>query len=147
MCGRFKHEEVKMESTLVLIKPDVVKAGLVGRIISFYEDNKMQIDGMYQEVPSQAVLSRHYEEHVGKDFYAGLLAFMTSGPVVVLKLTGHGAVSVVRELNGATNPKKARAGTLRYLYGQSVQQNAVHGSADIVSADRELAIWFPQINA
>lgn len=136
-----------MESTLVLIKPDVVKAGLVGRIISFYEDNKMQIDGMYQEVPSHEILSRHYEEHIGRDFYPGLLAFMSGGPVVVLKLSGHGAVSVVRELNGATNPKKARAGTLRYLYGQSVQQNAVHGSADALSAERELAIWFGDRNA
>lgn len=133
-----------MESTLVLIKPDCVKAGLVGRIIGFYEDNKLQIDGLYQVVPSLEILKQHYAEHIGRDFYESLLANMTSGPVVVLKLTGHNAVAVVRHLNGATDPRKAEPGTLRYLYGQSVQQNAVHGSSEPETAKRELDLWFNQ---
>lgn len=131
-----------MESTLVLIKPDCVKAGLVGRIIGFYEDNKLQIDGLYQAVPSMDILKQHYLEHLGRDFYDSLLAFMSSGPVVAIKLTGHNAVAIVRNLNGATDPRKSEPGTLRYLYGQSVQQNAVHGSADPTSAKRELDLWF-----
>lgn len=131
-----------MESTLVIIKPDAVKAGLLGRIIAIYEDNGLLIDALYSEVPSFEKLARHYAEHIGKPFYESLLTFMSSGTVVAIKASGPHAVELVRELNGTTNPKEARPGTVRYLYGTNVQRNAVHGSADQAAAANELAIWF-----
>lgn len=131
-----------MEKTLVLIKPDAVQKHLIGRIITMYEQNGLVIDGMYMRQLDEAILSEHYAEHVERDFYPSLLAFMQEGEVVVLRVSGDDAVSKVREINGATNPAKSRPGTIRYIYGESVQRNTVHGSANIEDAKRELEIWF-----
>lgn len=131
-----------MEKTLVMIKPDAVAKKLIGRIISMYEENGLSIEDMYIEHLEKESLQKHYEEHEKRDFYSTLIEFMTEAEVVVMKLVGENAIQVVREINGATNPSKARPGTIRYLFGESVQRNVVHGSATLEEAERELAIWF-----
>lgn len=133
---------VQMENTLVIIKPDAVANKLVGRIISMYEENGLYLEGMYISKLDKKALAEHYAEHVDRDFYSSLIEFMTESEVVVLKLSGENAIELVREINGATNPSKARAGTIRALFAESVQRNSVHGSANKEDAERELNIWF-----
>ena len=131
-----------MSKTLVLIKPEAVEKGIIGDIIKIYENNRLRVSAIKMLIPSKALLEKHYEEHLGRDFYPELEAFMMSGPLVALCLEGKDAVNVVRELNGSTNPLKAKVNTIRYLYGTNVQMNAVHGSADEEAAKRELELWF-----
>ncbi len=131
------------ERSLVIIKPDAVKQKLMGRIISIYEENGLRIDEAYTTVPTREKLSKHYEEHVGRDFYEPLIEFMSGGQVVVMIVAGQNAVEIVREINGATNPAKARPCTIRYKYGSNVQMNVVHGAANLEDAKREISIWFP----
>lgn len=131
-----------MEKTLVMIKPDAVAKKLIGRIISMYEENGLSVEGMYVQQLSKEALSKHYAEHAERDFYPRLIDFMTEREVVVIKLVGENAVNVVREINGATNPSKARPGTIRYLFGENVQRNSVHGSATKEDAENELKLWF-----
>ncbi len=94
------------QRTLVIIKPEAVKKKLIGRIISTYEENGLRIEDAYITVASKTLLEKHYEEHVGRDFYTPLLEFMSSGPVVLMVVAGENAVEVVREINGATNPAR-----------------------------------------
>ncbi|WP_240842885.1 nucleoside-diphosphate kinase [Acidaminobacter sp. JC074] len=131
-----------MEKTLVLIKPDAVKRGLIGKILSIYEENGLSICRLYKKHLNKELLAKHYEEHIHRDFYPSLVEFMLEDEVVVVEIQGDKAVSLVREINGATNPSKARPCTIRYIYGESVQRNVVHGSADLEDAKRELSIWF-----
>ena len=131
-----------MEKSLVLIKPDAVGRGLIGDIIKQYEINGLKIDALQMVIATTDILRKHYEEHITRDFYPELEAFMTSGSVVAMVVSGENAVEAVRELNGSTNPKKAKIGTIRFRYGLTVQQNVVHGSADIEQAQREIEIWF-----
>jgi nucleoside-diphosphate kinase len=131
-----------MENTLVLIKPDAVTRNLIGKIIKMYEENHLKVENMYMRTLDEDILAKHYAEHVNRDFYPSLIEFMQETPVVVLNIAGEDAVNKVREINGATNPSKSRPGTIRYIYGESVQRNAVHGSANIEDAERELSIWF-----
>ena len=134
------------QRSLVLIKPDGVKQNLIGKVISIYEENGLRIEAMYSTVPRREVLQEHYAEHVGRDFYEPLVNFMSSSEVVALIVAGENAVEIVREINGATNPAKARPCTIRYKYGTNVQKNVVHGSASIEEAHREIRIWFPEEN-
>lgn len=130
------------ESTLVIIKPDAVKKQKIGAILSVYEAHGLKLEAAYMCVPDLERIERHYEAHKGQPFYEALVRYMTSDRVFVMKLTGENAVEVVREINGATDPAKARVCTLRYLYGENVQHNAVHGSSSAQEAQRELALWF-----
>ena len=130
------------ESTLVIIKPDAVKKQKIGAILSVYEAHGLVLEDAYMCVPALSVVEKHYQAHKDKSFYASLVRFMTSDRVFVMKLTGENAVEVVREINGATDPAKARVCTIRYLYGDSVQFNAVHGSSSRDEAEEELALWF-----
>lgn len=134
-----------MEKTLVLIKPDAVRKKLIGTILRLYEEHGLVISDLQMMNPDQVLLEQHYEAHKGQPFYNPLLEFMTSGPLVAVCLSGENAVAVVREINGSTNPANARPCTIRYLYGTSVQQNAVHGSASIEEAELEIGIWFPEL--
>jgi len=131
-----------MEKTLVLIKPDAVSRKLIGRIINMYEENHLNIDALYKRALDEDILSRHYEEHINRDFYPSLVKFMQEGEVVVMQVSGDNAIAKVRDINGATNPDKARPCTIRYIYGESVQRNVVHGSANVEDAKKELDIWF-----
>ncbi|PKM51210.1 MAG: nucleoside-diphosphate kinase [Firmicutes bacterium HGW-Firmicutes-7] len=130
-----------MERTLVIIKPEAVIKKLAGKIISMYEDNRLDIIHAHRCLPTREVLGNHYQAHQGREFYDNLLDFMSSSEVIVLVLEGENVVSIVREINGSTNPLKARPGTIRYMFGETVQRNAVHGSESVEAARVEIEIW------
>ncbi|MBS7526482.1 nucleoside-diphosphate kinase [Fusibacter paucivorans] len=131
-----------MEKTLVIIKPDAVKRGLIGEIIKRYEAKQLTITKMMMLTPSRDTLVKHYAEHEGKSFFENLLAFMMSGDVVVMTITGPNAVAQVRKINGATKFLDAEMGTIRGDYGVDITANLVHGADSTDSAKKEIDIWF-----
>ena len=130
------------ERTLVLIKPDGVERGLVGRILARFEDRGLRIAGLRLVHADRALAERHYAAHAGKGFYEGLVAFITSGPLVAVVLEGPGAISMARTMIGATDPRKADPGTIRGDLAVDMGQNLVHASDSQESAATELALWF-----
>lgn len=130
-----------MERTLVIIKPEAVKRKLVGRIISIYEDNRLEIIHAHRVLATKEVLTQHYDELKDKSYFGEVLDYMSSSEVVVLILEGVNVVELVREINGVTNPANSRPGTIRYMYGTDIQANAVHGSSSVEVADHEIDIW------
>ncbi|NDD25605.1 MAG: nucleoside-diphosphate kinase [Actinobacteria bacterium] len=134
------------EQTLVLIKPDGVKRNLIGEIISRIETKGYVIKEIKKLTPSRELLAKHYAEHEGKPFYEPLVEFMLSGDVVAMKVEGNRVIEGFRALAGATDPTSALPGTIRgdlgRDWGTKVQQNLVHGSDSVESAERELALWF-----
>jgi nucleoside-diphosphate kinase len=133
------------QRTLVLLKPDAVRRGLVGKLIDRYESRGLTIVALEQRTIDEAQADRHYAEHVERDFYPPLRAFVTSGPLVALVLEGDEAVEVVRGINGATDGRKAAPGTIRGDWSLSNRENLVHGSDSPESAEREIALWFPDL--
>lgn len=131
-----------LESTFVMVKPDGVRRGLVGEIISRFERKGLMLDRMRMLTIDEELAGRHYAEHTEKPFFGELVAFITSGPVVAMQWTGESAVSVARTLMGPTNPAEAPPGTIRGDYGLIITENAVHGSDSPTSAERELGIFF-----
>ncbi len=131
-----------MERTLVLIKPDAVEQNLIGKILMKYEESGLMVENFYKKQAGRDLLDKHYIEHINRDFYPELAEFMSSGPIVAIRLKGNNAVEKVRMINGATNPKNSAPGTIRQMYGNDIQMNCVHGSASVVEAERELALWF-----
>jgi len=117
-----------METTLIIFKPDAVQRGLMGQIMSRFEDKGLQIVGCKLMTISQELASKHYESHAERPFYNGLVAFMTSSPVLVLALRGVGAISISRKMMGATFGSNAEPGTIRGDFGVSFSHNLVHGS-------------------
>lgn len=134
-----------MEKTLVLIKPDAVARGLVGNILARYEAKGLTIAAMDLRVVDAALADRHYAEHVEKGWYPELRAFITSAPLVALVLQGERAIEAVRMLNGATDSVAATPGTIRGDLSLSKSENVVHASDSAESAEREVAIWFPNL--
>ena len=133
-----------METTLIILKPDAVQRGLVGRIISRLEEVGLRIVGARFLKLSRQLAERLYEPHRGKPFYEGLLCFMTGSPVMVLAVRGLGAIAICRKLMGETFGSQAAPGTIRGDFGLSNSFNLVHGSDGPDSAQRELAIFFPR---
>jgi nucleoside-diphosphate kinase len=132
--------------TLVLLKPDAVERGLVGAITSRFENKGLRLVGMELRTLDKAILERHYEEHVGKGFYAELVEFMSRGPVIAMALEGpEDTWEIVRTMMGATNPAKSAPGTIRGDFGTLFTENLVHGSDSAESAARELGIFFPAL--
>ena len=131
-----------MEKTLVLIKPDAYKKHHTGDIIKRYEDEGLTILAMRLMKMTKEVAAKHYEEHIGRPYYAELESFMTSGPIVAMVLAGKDVIRKVRDLNGKTDPKEAAPGTIRQLYAASKGENAVHASDSPESAAREIRIFF-----
>lgn len=131
-----------MEQTLTIIKPDAVAAGHVGEIIARLEREGFQILGVKRLRLSEAQARKFYEVHRERPFYSSLVAFMTSGPVWVMALERHDAVAYLREVMGATDPAKAAPGTIRALFGESIERNAIHGSDSRENAKLELAFFF-----
>lgn len=132
------------DRTLVLLKPDAVERGLIGTILSRFESKNLKIVALELRKLDPEILARHYEEHVGKGFYAELVAFMSRGPVVALVVEGpENTWEVVRSMMGATNPKTAAPGTIRGDLGILFTENLVHGSDSSESALREIGIFFP----
>jgi nucleoside-diphosphate kinase len=125
-----------------MIKPDAVARGLVGRIVGRLEDVGLIVERLELGIVTPEQAAANYAEHAGKPFYDGLVAYITSGPVVKMVISGPEAVAVVRKLMGSTNPKDAAPGTIRGDYGLTLDANVIHGSDSPESAEREIAIFF-----
>jgi nucleoside-diphosphate kinase len=135
---------VSAERTLVLIKPDGVQRELVGEIVQRIERRGLKLVGLKMMWMSKDLAARHYAEHQGKPFYDGLIAFITSGPVVAMIWQGREAVSVVRSLMGATDPLKATPGTIRGDLALDHGMNLIHGSDSPARAQTEMALFFSE---
>ena len=133
-----------MEKTMLLVKPDGVKRGLIGEVISRVEAKKLAIRDIRMLQIDRELAHRHYEEHTEKPFFEELVSFITSGPVVAMVVEGEDAIAVVRELMGATDPKDAAPGTIRGDFAREITENIVHGSDSSTSAARELSLFFPK---
>lgn len=131
-----------MESTYLMIKPEAVRAGNWPDILAIVLRNRFRIQSMEMRTLSPDLARRFYAEHDGKPFFNDLVDYITSGTVIALRLQGEDAVQRLRQLVGATNPADAVPGTLRYMFGTSLQENAVHASDSTGSAERELRILF-----
>lgn len=131
-----------MERTLVILKPDAVQRGLVGAIIGRFEARGLKIVGLKLMQIGRDLAERHYAVHRGKPFYAGLIDYITSAPVVVMVLEGPQAVEIVRSTMGATRPGEAQAGTIRADYALTVGRNLVHGSDSLETARLEIELFF-----
>jgi nucleoside-diphosphate kinase len=133
------------QRTLVLLKPDAVRRGLVGEILGRFEAKGLTIVAMDLRTIDSDAADQHYAEHVERDFYPPLREFVTSGPLVALILEGDEAIDVVRALLGATDGRKAAPGTIRGDLSLSNRENLVHGSDSADSAAREIKLWFPDL--
>ena len=131
-----------MERTLIILKPDAVQRGVCGEILSRFEKKGLQVVGLKLMKISNQLAETHYEAHKAKPFYPGLVKFMTSSPVVVLALAGKDAITIARNMMGATFGSKAAPGTIRGDYGVSNSFNLIHGSDSPEAATRELGLFF-----
>ncbi len=131
-----------IETTFSIIKPNAVKKNAIGNIIAMFEKNGLKISACKLTKIEKGQCETFYAEHKERPFFGELVSFMTSGPVVLMALTGENAILRNREIMGATDPKKAAPGTIRALYGDNMGENAVHGSDSAASAERELKIFF-----
>ena len=131
-----------METSLIILKPDAVQRGLMGRIIGRFEDKGFQVVGTRMMLIDRVLAERHYESHKGKGFYESLVEFMTSSPVLVLAIRGVGIIEMSRKMMGATFGSKADPGTIRGDFGVSNSFNLIHGSDSPESAKRELGLFF-----
>ena len=131
-----------MEQTLVLVKPDGVQRGLVGEIIGRLERRGLKLAGMKLMQVDESLAHRHYGEHVDRPFFAGLVSFITSGPVVAMAWEANNAVEIVRSTMGVTNPANAAPGTIRGDLGVDIGRNLIHGSDSPESAAWELSLFF-----
>ncbi|MEM7306933.1 MAG: nucleoside-diphosphate kinase [Planctomycetota bacterium] len=132
-----------MERTLLLLKPDAVHRGLIGRILARFEDKGLKLIGLKLRQFPVELIQKHYEVHKERPFYNNLVEFMTSAPVVALAFEGKSAIEVARRVIGATDSSKADPGTIRGDFGMSFSNNLVHGSDSPESAAKELALFFP----
>lgn len=133
-----------VERTLSIIKPDAVAKNVIGQIESRFENAGLRLVALKMVQLSREQAEGFYAEHKERPFFGDLVAFMTSGPVVVQVLEGENAVAQNRDLMGATNPKDAAAGTIRADFAQSIDENAVHGSDSATSAAREISYFFKE---
>lgn len=131
-----------IEKTYIMLKPDAVRRGHIGRIVERFENTGLTIERMELATLTREQAEGNYREHAGKPFYEGLIAYITSGPVVKLVISGENAVSICRKLMGPTNPAEAAPGTIRGDFGLTVDENVVHGSDSPESAEREVALFF-----
>ena len=134
------------ERTLILVKPDAFERGLTGEVIARFERKGLRLIAMKQMQADEGLANTHYEEHTDKPFFGELVGFITRGPLVAFVLEGESAVAAARQLIGATNPLEADAGSIRGEFATEVTFNLVHGSDSSESAEREIALWFPELN-
>jgi nucleoside-diphosphate kinase len=133
---------VAPESTLLIVKPDGVRRGLTGEVLRRVEAKGLRIAEMRMMQIDRALAEEHYAEHRGKPFFDELVTFITSGPVVVARIEGEGAIDVWRAMMGPTDPATAPSGTIRGDFGLAIGENIVHGSDSATSAERELKLFF-----
>jgi nucleoside-diphosphate kinase len=131
-----------LERTFIAVKPDGVQRGLVGEIIRRFETKGFTLVGLKLMQVSRELAEQHYDVHKGKPFFAGLVEFITSGPVVAMVWEGDGVVASARKIIGATNPLNSEPGTIRGDYGVSIGRNLIHGSDAPETAQREIGLWF-----
>lgn len=134
-----------MERTLIIIKPDGVERGLIGPIISRFEQRGLKIVGMKLLKVSDALARQHYAVHEGKPFFASLIEYITSAPVVVMALEGPQAVQIARNTIGATKPAEAAPGSIRGDFGLMIGRNLVHGSDSPENGAAEVGLWFDPV--
>jgi nucleoside-diphosphate kinase len=128
--------------TLLMVKPDIVERALYGEIIAHVLRNRFTVVRLKMLEFDRETAERFYDVHREREFFPGLITYITSGPVVALEIEGDGVVERIRAFIGTTDPAKAEVGTIRYIYGSSIQNNAVHASDSAESAKKELAIVF-----
>ena len=133
-----------MEKSLVLIKPDAVERNLSGAIISRFESQGLKMVALKMLQMDKALAERHYDVHKDKPFFAGLVKYITSGPIVAAVFEGESAVERIRKIMGATDPSKSEPGTIRADFGLDIQQNAVHGSDSAETAGKEIKLFFTE---
>ncbi len=131
-----------MERSLVLLKPDTVQRGLMGKLIDRIEKKGLKVVGMKMMRVEEGLAKEHYAEHVDKDFFSDLFGFITSSPIVAMVVEGEQAINVLRKMMGATNPFEAEPGTIRGDFGLDLTMNLVHGSDSPESAEREIDLFF-----
>jgi nucleoside-diphosphate kinase len=134
-----------MSRTLILVKPDAFERRLAGEVIARFERKGLNIVALKHMTVERELAERHYDEHREKPFFADLVEFITGGPLVAMVLEGYEAVTAARQVIGATNPLEAAPGSLRGDFGLEVQTNLVHGSDSDASAEREVALFFPEL--
>jgi len=134
-----------MHRTLILVKPDAFARGLTGEIVARFERKGLRILALKSMILEAELARRHYAEHDGKPFFADLVEFITSGPLVAMVLEGHEAVKAARQVIGATNPLEAVPGSIRGDFALEVGENMVHGSDSAESAEREVNLFFPEL--
>jgi nucleoside-diphosphate kinase len=134
-----------LDRTLILVKPDAFERGLTGEVIARFERKGLKIVALKHMVVQRDLAEQHYAEHAEKPFFGELVEFITGGPLVAMVLVGYEAVTAARQVIGATNPLEADAGSIRGTYGLEVQTNLVHGSDSPESAERETALFFPEL--
>ena len=132
----------RMERTLVLIKPDAVQRGLVGAVVSRLESRGLKIVAMRMLHMDEGMAARHYDAHVEKPFFKGLVDFITSGPLVAMVLEGNNVVEMTRNTMGVTNPVNAPPGTIRGDLAIDIGRNLIHGSDSVETAQKEIALFF-----
>ena len=136
--------ETVLERTFLAIKPDGVQRGLVGEIIRRFEAKGFTLVGLKFMSVSRQLAEQHYDVHREKPFFAGLVEFITSGPVVAMVWEGDGVVAAARKMIGATNPLTSEPGTIRGDFGVNIGRNLIHGSDAVDTATREVDLWFKQ---
>ena len=134
-----------MQRTLILVKPDAFARGLTGEIIARFERKGLRLAALEHRTLTRELAAQHYAEHAGKPFFEGLIEFITSGPLVSLVLEGEQAITAARQVIGATDPLQAAPGSIRGDYALEVGENMVHGSDSPDSAEREIALFFPDM--
>ena len=131
-----------IEKTYTMIKPDGVRNGHIGEIVNRFERVGLTVERMELGMVTEELAKANYAEHEGKPLYDGLIAYITSGPVVKMVVSGENAVATVRKLMGATNPADAAPGTIRGDFGLTMDENVIHGSDSVASAEREIGVFF-----
>ena len=131
-----------IEKTYTMIKPDGVRNGHIGEIVNRFVRVGLTVERMELGMVTEELAKANYAEHEGKPFYDGLIAYITSGPVVKMVVSGENAVATVRKLMGATNPADAAPGTIRGDFGLTMDENVIHGSDSVASAEREIGVFF-----
>jgi nucleoside-diphosphate kinase len=142
--AKYLKEAYKLERTFAMVKPDGVQRGLVGEVISRFEKKGIKIAAIKLMQISPELAEKHYAEHKERPFFADLVGFITSGPVAAMVLEGTNAISMVRTMMGATNPKDSALGTIRGDFAMTIDKNIIHGSDSPESAVREIGIFFKE---
>jgi nucleoside-diphosphate kinase len=143
--GGDRLSQKNIEKTLSIVKPDGFKKRLVGKIVQRYEEAGLDLAAIQRLHLTREKAEGFYAVHKDRPFFPSLIEFMTSGPAVVMAWSGEGAIDKVREINGATDPKKAAPGTIRALWGDNIQNNIVHGSDSPETAKFEVGYFFPEL--